>query len=120
MYSNYKPQNEYQLVKTRDDDKKCILKFSKCDNKYPLSKLSSEDLKEFVKTAKLLESLSWSDIKFHRSLNYEALDTLKPPNNISNDIILHSMRMSKKSRLIGYREKEFFNIVWFDNRHQTC
>ena len=35
------------------------------------------------------------------------------------DIILSSLRVTDKFRLIGYRQEEYFCIVWFDKNHET-
>ncbi|MCM1053750.1 MAG: hypothetical protein NC483_07245 [Ruminococcus sp.] len=118
-FNSYKT-NAYELKTSTDDDKCCTLKFSKCDDKYPMYKLKKEDLKEFVNFAKKVENLSWKIIKVHPSLNYETLANMKKPDNISKDVTLTSMRMSKKSRIIGYRQQEYFYIVWFDVNHKTC
>lgn len=121
MYNDaYRPQDSYKLKKNSNDNKKCLLKFSDCDKKYPLYKLSSDEIKAFINYAKLIESLEWEKIIVHSGLNYELLEHLIPPSNISKDKKLYSMRMSKKSRIIGYRQDEFFNIVWFDKNHETC
>ena len=42
------------------------------------------------------------------------------PDSISKDVTIRSMRLSQKFRIIGYREGEYFYIVWFDNKHETC
>lgn len=102
------------------DNKTCVLKFSMCDDKYPIYKLESSDLKEFIKLAKILENTQWKNIKNVKGINYEVLHNFKRPNNISNDITIRSMRLSKKARLIGYRDEEYFYIIWFDNNHLTC
>lgn len=59
-------------------------------------------------------------IKKDRGLRYEVLDDFERPDTISNDVTIRSMRLSQKSRIIGYRQDEFFYIVWFDNIHETC
>ena len=47
------PDNpKFQLTNENSDNKKCILKFSMCHDKYPLWELQKEDLKEFIKFAK--------------------------------------------------------------------
>ena len=118
----YNPQvNKYELKTKSDENKCCILKFSMCDNnKYQLYNLNSRNLKEFIKFAKKVESMPWKEIRVDPGLKYESLPELKGPLYISSDITLHSMRMSQKSRVIGYKENEFFYIVWFDNNHKTC
>ena len=39
--------------------------------------------------------------------------------NIEKDITLSSIRASEKFRLIGYRQEQYFYIVWFDRNHLT-
>lgn len=115
------PDNpEFQLTNGSSDSKKCILKFSMCHGKYPLWNLQKEDLKEFIKFAKKVENMEWKDIKKDRGLRYEVLDDFERPDTISNDVTIRSMRLSIKSRVIGYKQDEFFYIVWFDNTHKTC
>lgn len=110
----------YQLNNSSTDDKACLLKFSMCDDKYPMYNLNSDEIKEFIKFAKKVENMEWKDIKRDKGLRYEVLENFDKPNNISKDVVIRSMRLSKKSRIIGYRESEFFYIVWFDNKHATC
>lgn len=115
------PDNpKFQLTNENSDNKKCILKFSMCHDKYPLWELQKEDLKEFIKFAKKVESMEWKDIKRDKGLRYEELDNYDKPDNISNDVTIHSMRLSQKSRIIGYRQDECYFIVWFDKSHKTC
>lgn len=107
-------------IKESADNKFCTLKFSMCDDKYPLYALNSNELKEFVDFAKKVEKIEWKDIKNYRGLRYEVLKNMKMPDNISKDITIRSMRLSDKFRIIGFRDEEYFYIVWFDNNHLTC
>lgn len=116
---SYKPQDTY-LIKNSSDNTTCTLKFSMCDDKYPLCNLNSNELKEFVQFAKKVEKIEWRDIKNYKGLRYEVLHNMKMPNNISKDMTIRSMRLSNKFRIIGYRDTEYFYIVWFDNNHVTC
>lgn len=116
---SYTQINEYNL-KQSNDDKYCILKFSRCDDKYPIWNLSKRELKDFIKFCKKIENMTWKDIRKDIGLKYEILKNLDKPVFLSEDVTLHSMRLSQKSRIIGYRESEFFYIVWFDNNHETC
>lgn len=118
-FADYKI-NAYELKKQSDDDKYCLLKFSQCDDKYPMYKLKKEHLKEFVNYAKKVENMTWKEIKIHPGLNYETLPELDKPDSIPKDSTLTSMRMSQKSRIIGYRQQEYYYIVWFDINHKTC
>lgn len=109
----------YDVPKTNNDDKTAVLKFSMCDDKYPLHDLSKDDLKEFISFAKLFEKLQWRVIKTHGGLKYEQISELRKPDAIEKDITLSSMRVSQKFRIIGYRQEEFFYIVWFDKNHEA-
>lgn len=120
MQTSFQKQNVYELKTHGSDDDFCLLKFSSCDDKYPMHKMNKDRIKEFINFAKKVENLTWKDIKSHSSLNYETLSGLDKPNNIPKDVTLTSMRMSQKARIIGYRQQEFFYIVWFDINHKTC
>lgn len=102
------------------DDKFCTLKFSMCDSKYPMHELNSNEIKEFVSFAKKIEKIQWKNIKQVPGLRYEVLHNFSKPDSISKDVTIRSMRLSQKFRVIGYREGEYFYIVWFDNKHETC
>ncbi len=118
---SFEEDRYYQLKTDNTDDKKCVLKFGSCHEKYPLWDLNKSELKNFIDYAKKVESLSWKEIKIYQGLKYENLPNINPrPDNIDNDITLSSMRLSNKFRIIGYREKEYFCIVWFDKNHVTC
>ena len=116
---SYKPKNDYSINKSTENNT-CILKFSMCDDKYPLYKLNSNELKEFINFAKKVENIEWKDVKNHSGLRYKVLNDIKVPSNISKDITIRSMRLSDKFRIIGFRDKEYFYIIWFDNNHATC
>lgn len=117
-----KPVNNYKLKRTiTDDDKQCRLRFIDCHKKYPLEDLNKKELKAFINFAKKIERLTWRNIKFEdKSLNYETLNSFKLPTNSNGYINAESMRVTEKFRIIGYRDNEYFYIVWFDNNHKTC
>lgn len=120
--SDQKPSNNYRLVnKSTDDDKQCRLRFIDCHKNYPLENLNKKELKGFINFAKKVEKLTWKSIKFEdRSLNYEQLKNKKLPTNSNGYINCESMRVNDKFRIIGYRDNEYFYIVWFDNNHKEC
>lgn len=102
------------------DEKFCTLKFSMCDDKYPMYELNNNEIKEFVSFAKKVEAVQWKNLKHINGLKYEVLHNFKTPDNISKDVTIRSMRLSKKFRIIGYRDGEYFYMIWFDNKHETC
>ena len=69
--------NKYKFIKNEEpnyklningsDEKTCNLKFSMCDDKYPMYKLKQDELKEFIKFAKKVENLEWKDVNYHTS-----------------------------------------------------
>lgn len=120
MHNFYKkPFPNYNLKKS-SDDKNCIFRFSSCDeNKYPFHKLKREEIKKFVKFIKKVEKMNWGTIKTYSGLHYETISSLTPPDYLSKDITLKSMRVDKCFRVIGYKENEFFFIVWIDPNHEV-
>lgn len=102
-----------------DDDKQCRLRFVDCHKKYPLEDLSKQELKSFIDFAKKAENKTWKDIKFNdNSFNYETIKDLKLPANSNGIITAETLRVTKKFRLVGYRDNEYFYIVWFDKTHK--
>lgn len=61
------------------DNKYCTLKFSMCDNKYPMYELNHDEIKEFVSFAKKVEVAQWKNIKNIKGLNYEVLHNFSTP-----------------------------------------
>ncbi len=114
-------RNDYKLdeKKETDDDKQCRLRFASCDNKYPMEKLNSKEIKSFIIFAKKIENLTWKEIKFSdKSLNYEIIKNLKLPQNCNGITDATALRAGQKFRIIGYRNGEYFYIVWFDKNHK--
>lgn len=112
--------NEYILKKqSTDDDKQCRLRFIDCHKKYPLEKLQKKELKSFIEFAKKIETKTWKQIKFEdNSFNYETISNHKLPTNSNGIIEMESLRVNGKFRIEGYRDNEFFYIVWFDKNHE--
>ena len=117
-FGNNKDFN-YNLNRENNDDKTGLLKFSECNEKYPLHELQKEELKAFISFAKTFEKLPWRTIKTFSGLKFENIPQLEKPDNIEKDITLSSLRVSDKFRIIGYRQEQFFYIVWFDRNHLT-
>ncbi len=117
-FGNNKDFN-YNLKRENNDDKTGLLKFSECNEKYPLHELQKEELKAFISFAKTFEKLPWRTIKTFSGLKFENIPQLEMPDNIEKDITLSSLRVSDKFRIIGYRQEQFFYIVWFDRNHLT-
>lgn len=118
IFSKYSVRNPYDLKLSGSDDHTCTLRFLNCDNDKPLWDLNKKELKAFIRFAKKVEALKWKEIKQDKGLKFEVLKGFKMPNILSKDIIFTSMRFSDKARIIGYREEEYYYIIWFDNNHE--
>ena len=112
--------NKLNTNKT-DDDKICMLLFANCHNKYPLEKLSSKNLKEFINFCKKIEKMTWKEIKIDMGLNYETPKHFKVnmPDLFPKDATAISLRASNKFRIIGWRESNYLNLMWFDKNHES-
>lgn len=107
--------------KKTDDDKVCHIKFCFCHNKYPLEKLGAKELKSLISFFKKIEVMTWTAIKIDNGLNYETPTYFKDsmPDSFPIDATAISMRVSKKFRIIGWREAHYLNIMWFDKNHSS-
>ena len=119
--NQYKQTNDYQIRHNTDDDLICRLIFANCHDKYPLEKLASKDLKAFIEFCKKIEKMSWKDIKIDEGLNYETPKhfNVAMPDLFSKDATAVSFRASRKFRIIGWRERDCLNLMWFDKNHQS-
>ena len=61
--------------------------------------------------------MPWRSIKTYKGFKFENIPEIPLPNNIEKDITLSSLRASEKFRIIGYRQEDYFYIVWFDRNH---
>ena len=118
-FGNGNKEFNYSLNRENNDDKTGILKFSQCDEKYPLQELQKDELKAFISFAKTFESLPWRTIKTYKGFKFGNIPQIEKPDSIEKDITLSSIRASEKFRLIGYRQEQYFYLVWFDRNHLT-
>jgi hypothetical protein len=52
-------------------------------------------------------------------LKFENIPEINKPDTLEKDITLSSIRVTQKFRIIGYRQEQYFYIVWFDRNHQA-
>ena len=104
-----------------DDDKVCMLRFGRCHDNYPLEKLGAKELKALLSFLKKIEVMTWKEIKIDSALNYETPShfNVSMPDFFPKDATPISMRVSKKFRIIGWREGQYLNIMWFDKNHNS-
>ncbi len=92
-------------------------------NNYPLHEWEGDEIKQLVKQLKMMEGLTWLEIKKHGGLRWKALDikTLKcrVPDYIPKEQTLAEFRISQEMRVMGYRDDTIFCIVCFDRGHDV-
>lgn len=96
---------------------------SACDKHCLLSSWQSRELDELIGYFKLVEKLLWKEIIMESNgLDYEEHHyiALPKPHSLPPDTSLHSMRVTQRMRVFGYRTQDFFNIIWFDRNHIVC
>jgi hypothetical protein len=89
---------------------------------YCFSRLSNDEKKDFAESIFKRKALTWNDIKKapKHGLGTEKIPksniTGKIPEFITDDINdFLVFRFSGKKPMVGYREKNIFYILWFDN-----
>ncbi|CDE49367.1 putative uncharacterized protein [Firmicutes bacterium CAG:460] len=115
--SNFKNLNSSKTM----DDEICKIKFAYCHDKFPLEKLGPKELKTFINFCKKIEIMSWKEIKVDQGLNYETPKhfNVSIPDIFPCDATLVSFRASQKFRIIGWRESDNLNLMWFDKNHAS-
>ena len=95
---------------------------SVCHNKCSISKWQGKELTSLIDTFKKIEESKWEDILIDAGLQWKRDKHIafKLPDNLPEDVKLHSMRVDGKMRIFGYRAQEYFYIVWFDKNHEVC
>lgn len=65
--------------------------------------------------------MSWKEIKVDQGLNYETPKhfNVSIPDIFPRDATLVSFRASQKFRIIGWRESDNLNLMWFDKNHAS-
>lgn len=125
-----KSSNNKKIVPTTETHNKSYdetngrIAFSKVNNhkKCSIEKIQGSEFKLLIECFKLIESLTWNDIKAHPGLNFERNKNIaiQLPQGLPIDSKLSSMRVDEKFRIYGYRVQEFFYIIWIDKNHVVC
>lgn len=98
-----------------------VFKFYNADsNNWTLNEWSSTEIKDLVKTFKLMEQISWYDIQKHGGLRLKSIKNIEYPDYISPDETIYEIRVCDEKRLFGFINKNIFNLIWFDRDHSVC
>lgn len=115
------PQSATKINTTADSDRKIGVRFSSCDeNKLRLHEWQKNEIKQFIKTVKKLEGMTWIKAKADTGFQIKTLRDIELPKYLSLDITLQEIRVTQKARLHGYYFDGNFHILWFDNNHDVC
>ncbi|MDM1041729.1 MULTISPECIES: MAG6450 family protein [Empedobacter] len=111
------------------DDSKVIISFLHLQNKYQcFSEWTKNEMSEFWNFYSKAHEYTWTQIySTGRKTNkngfaYTIIDKKIYPNpefknTLSEDITLFELRVSKKARVHGFRNKSVFYICWLDRNH---
>lgn len=99
-----------------------------------LSEWSKEELKAFGELSRKVSGMTWVEIEKtggkpgnKTGLGYTLLDqaTVRgkypiPPSlePLSKDFAFHEMRVTHKARVVGFRSKDVFFLIWLDRNHK--
>lgn len=120
---NKVPQKALILTNGSTDDINPVFSFKYTDpNKWQLSEWTSLEIDDLFKFFKLMESLSWKQVKMHSGLRYKNIDGYPNINNseVSEDVSICELRICKVKRIHGFRSGNVFCVIWFDRDHSVC
>ena len=65
--------------------------------------------------------MTWKEIKIDEGFNYETPKyfKVKMPDFFPKDATPVSFRVNQKFRIIGWREANYLNLMWFDKNHES-
>ncbi|HMN80761.1 MAG TPA: hypothetical protein PKA20_12610 [Burkholderiaceae bacterium] len=72
---------------------------------------------ETLGTLKKICSMSWSQVYRDSGLHWEKIESLKPPKGVD---ALYSLRVSRSTRAIAYREQEFMRLLLVSADHDAA
>ncbi len=115
------PQSATKIKPVDDTVQYVGVRFGSCDdNKLVLHDWQKSEIKQFIKTVKKLEGMTWVKAKSDPGFQIKTIKNKKPPKYLSQDISLQEIRVTQKARLHGYYFSGHFHILWFDNNHEVC
>ena len=106
-----------------NDSLKPIFSFSEIQEGFNFKNrkdITPDHLQSFLSKIETLSNLTWLEIKkLPREKGIEKINNIKKKaKNITDDVPLYSIRFGDKERIIGYREKNIFSILFVDIKHE--
>ena len=105
------------------DQKRPIFSFHSIEKNYCLSKCTTNEKASLADRLHRLSRLTWAELKSapRHGLGCEKIDhsAIKAaiPHSITPDVKFLSFRFYNKAPMVGYRDKEVFNIIWLDREY---
>jgi hypothetical protein len=91
------------------------------DRAYCITKCSQEQQGDFIASMLRLSQMTWRQILLTNKKSKLGSEKLQPnviarprPKHIAEDQSLIAIRFWEKGRMVGYRERDVFRIIWFD------
>jgi hypothetical protein len=78
--------------------------------------LEAAELKQVVAALRRLRQLNWNTVYSHPGLHWEAVEHIQTPNGAK----AYSIRLSRKIRAIGYRDRDFLRLVSLHPDHDSA
>jgi hypothetical protein len=91
------------------------------DPAYCITTCSDEQKADFIQAMRALSQITWRQILLtHKRSKYgseklpQTAIARPKPSHLTPDQSLIAIRFWDKARMVGYREREIFRIIWFD------
>ena len=91
------------------------------DKAYCITSCSGEHQASFIVAMKTLAQMTWRQILLTTKKSKLGSETLRQsaidrpiPSHLTPDQSLIAIRFWDKGRMVGYRERDIFRIIWFD------
>lgn len=100
---------------------KPVIKFSFLDTKkYSLEKCQASELKDLQRFFIKIEGMTWLQIKVLNGLDYKEIslsDIKDPPQDLSPDVTIFQLRVSKKFRVLAFKYGDALNLISLVRNH---
>lgn len=98
----------------------CFYHFS--ESHKGLEDASHDFLVRMIRQFKIMASMTWEQIYAHKGLGWDEVPShamkWRIPTALTRETLNH-IKISKRGRIWGYRERDTFHVVWLDPNHEV-
>ena len=124
------PRRQRPKKPTRNDVKpaapsRVSISFRRCNpgGKWCLSHCASDGVRSVIDTFRMVTELDWPSMYAMRGLKTEEIkDTalkVERPTWLDPGVAICALRVSRRFRLLWYREGDVLHVLWFDPLHEV-